>query len=367
MAVARKRGRSASIPRRDFLRMAALGAGAVALAGTARSAAASTLAPTAPAALRQGSGTVTVYSALNESTNNAFVAAFKAANPGIEVEILPLAAAGELQTRIRTERNAPRADIFIGGSSEFHDPLGTEGLLEPYMSPNAEAINPAFRHPEGNWNGWYLGIFGIVLNKDRWATEMGSMPKPTTWDDLLNPELQGKLDMPDPVKTGGGYIFLANQVFRFGRDEELAMGFMKSLHANVGQYVGTAPQGIELVGQGQFLMGPNWGHDILTAANRGQPVEFIAPQQTANEIGAVSIVKGGPNTEAAKVFVDWVLTREAGELNVQLSNRLSVLADVPPAPGAPTLEAVNLVDYDRPWATENKDRLIRKWQASVGL
>jgi iron(III) transport system substrate-binding protein len=173
--------------------------------------------------------------------------------------------------------------------------------------------------------------------------------------------------MPDPIKTGGGYIFLATQVFRFDRDEEKAFGYMKSLHANIGQYVGTSPQGIELVGQGQFLMGPNWGHDILTAANRGQPIEFAAPAQTANEIGAVSIVNGGPNTEGAKMFVDWVLTQPAAELNVKLSNRLSVLPTVPPAPGAPTLDQVTLVDYDRQWATDNKDRLLKAWQAAVGM
>jgi iron(III) transport system substrate-binding protein len=312
-------------------------------------------------------GRISVYSALNESTNNAFVDAFKKANPGFDVEVLPLAAAGELQTRIRTEKNAPKADIFIGGSSEFHDPLGKEGLLVPYKSPNAGVVKDEFKDPDGNWTGWYIGIFGIVLSKDRWAKEMANKPKPKTWDDLLAPELKGKLDMPDPVKTGGGYIFLANQVFRFGRDEAKAMDYMKKLHQNIGQYVGTAPQGIELVAQGQFLMGPNWGHDILTAASRGQPVEFIAPENTANEVGAVSIVKGGPNTEAAKKFVDWVLTKEAGELNVKLSNRLSVRSDVPPAPGAPTLESVKRVQYDRPWATQNKDRLIKLWQQTVGL
>ena len=322
--------------------------------------------PAAAQPATKATGKITIYSALNESTNNAFVDAFKKANPGLDAELLPLAAAGELQTRIRTEKNAPKADIFIGGSSEFHDPLGKEGLLEPYQSPNAQSIDPKFKDPDGNWTGWYIGIFGIVLNKDRWAREAANKPKPATWDDLLDADFKGKLDMPDPVKTGGGYIFLANQVFRFDRDEDRAMDYMKKLHANIGQYVGTAPQGIELVGQGQFLMGPNWGHDILTAASRGQPVEFIAPENTANEIGAVSIVKGGPNTAGAKAFVDWVLTKEAGELNVRLSNRLSVLPDVPPAPGAPTIESVSLVDYDRPWATENKDRLIRKWQTAVG-
>ena len=312
-------------------------------------------------------GRLTVYSALNESTNNAFVDAFKKNTPGVDVEVLPLAAAGELQTRIRTEKASPKADVFVGGPSEFHDPLGKEGLLEPYRSPNADAVDAAFKDPNGTWTGWYVGIFGLAINKDRWEREMTGKPKPTTWEDLTAPELKGKLDIPDPVKIGGGYIFLATQVFRFGRDEEQAMEYLKKLHINVGQYVGTSSQGIELVGQGKFLMGPNWGHDILTAATRGAPVEFVAPRDTANEIGAVSIVKGGPNPSAAKAFVDWVLTREAGELNVKLSNRLSVRKDVTPAPGAPTLDQVKLVDYDRVWATDNRDRLIKKWQTTVGM
>jgi iron(III) transport system substrate-binding protein len=364
-----------SVTRRELLRRAALGLGAVALLSAEPAfAAAPTIedqptAPrfSAPTTVRQGMGTVTIYSALNESTNNAFTEAFRTAHPGMETAVLPLAAAGELQTRIRTEKDSPKADIYIGGDSAFHDTLGKEGLLVPYISPNAAAVDAGFKDPDGNWTGWYLGIFGLVLNTDRWAAEMASTPKPTTWDDLLDPALSGKLDMPDPVKTGGGYICLATQVFRYDRDEEKAMAFMKALHANIGQYVGTAPQGIELVGQGQFLAGPNWGHDILTAANRGMPVEFIAPVPTGNEIGGVSIVKGGPNTEAAKMFVDWVLTPESSALNVKLSNRLSVLPSVPPAPGAPTLNQVKLVNYDRDWAAQNKDRLIRAWQAAVGM
>jgi iron(III) transport system substrate-binding protein len=338
-------------------------------AATSAPAAAGTTAPAAAgAAPRNATGRLVIYSALNESTNNAFVDAFRKAYPGISgVDVLPLAAAGELQTRIQSEKNSPKGDVFIGGSSEFHDPLGKQGLLEAYKSPNAADVDPRFKDADGNWTGWYIGIFGLVINKDRWAKEMNGKAMPKTWDELLDSDLQGKLDMPDPVKTGGGYIFLADQVFRFNRDEDKAMDYMKKLHANVGQYVGTAPQGIELVGQGQFLMGPNWGHDILTAASQGQPVQFVAPADTANEVGAVSIIKGGPNTEAAKAFVDWVLTKDAGELNVKLSNRLSVRKDVGPAPGAPTLDQVKIVDYDRPWATDNKDRLVKKWQSAVGI
>src|SRR5436305_8986372 len=116
-----------------------------AAAATSAPAAAPAAASPAAAPAAKPSGKLSIYSALNESTNNAFVDAFKKATPGVEVEILPLAAAGELQTRIQTEKNAPKADIFIGGSSEFHDPLGKAGLLEAYKSPNAEAIDPAYK------------------------------------------------------------------------------------------------------------------------------------------------------------------------------------------------------------------------------
>jgi iron(III) transport system substrate-binding protein len=120
-----------------------------------------------------------------------------------------------------------------------------------------------------------------------------------------------------------------------------------------------------LVSQGQFVGAPNWSHDILTAKSQGQPIDLVVPQETGFEIGGISIVKSGPNTESAKTFVDWVLSKEAGELNVKRSNRLSVMKDVAPAPGTPTLEQIKLVPYDRAWATTNKDRLLKKWQAVV--
>ena len=34
-------------------------------------------------------------------------------------------------------------------------------------------------------------------------------------------------------------------------------------------------------------------------------------------------------------------------LNVKLSNRVSLVPGVPPAPGAPTLDTVKMVNYDR--------------------
>lgn len=333
---------------------------------TTAAASAATTAATAAASAKP-TGRISVYSALNESTNNEFVKAFKAASPGIDVDLLPLAAAGELQTRIRAEKESPKADVFVGGDRSFHDGLGKDGLLEKYTSPNAKDISDAAKDPTGSWTGWYFGIFGFVANTDRLNKEVGGKI-PKTWDDLLDPAWKQKLVMPDPVKTGGGYIFLATQVFRFNKDEAKALDFMKKLHPQIAQYVGTAPQGIQLVSQGQFVGGPNWSHDILTEKAKNPGIALAVPENTGYEVGAVSIVKGRPaNLPAAKAFVDWILTKEAGELNVKLSNRVSVRKDVAPAPGAPTLEQVKLVSYEPDFANSNKDRLIKAWQAAVGL
>ena len=179
-------------------------------------------------------------------------------------------------------------------------------------------------------------------------------PKPATWDDLLDPAFAGMLGDARPGQDrrrlpGAGDSGLP---LRHGRRE--GAEYLKGLHANIAQYVGTSPQAIELVGQGQFLMAPNWGHDILTAANRGMPVEFVAPAQTANEVGGISIVKDGPNTEGAKTFVDWVLTEEAVEAQRQAVQPPLGAPDVPPAPGAPTLDQVTLWATTRIWATDEQ-------------
>lgn len=329
-----------------------------------------TVAPTAvpPTIAPKPTGKISIYSALNQTTNDAFFAAFKTANPGIDVDVLPLAAAGELQTRITAEKASPKADIFVGGDRAFHDALGKAGLLEAYKSPNAAPVDAAYKDANGLWTGWYLGIFSFVLNTDRFAKEMAGVKKPTTWDDLLDAKWKGNIGFPDPVKTGGGFIFLMTQVFRFNKDEAKALDYMKKLHANIAQYVGSSPQTITLTEQGQFIGAPNWAHDILTfKAQNKSPIELIVPENTGYEVGAVSIVKGGPNTNAAKAFVDWMLTKDAGALNVKLSNRVSVLKDVPPAPGAPTLDTIKVVNYDFIWASDNKDRVLKAWQTAVGM
>jgi iron(III) transport system substrate-binding protein len=325
---------------------------------------AATAAAAAATQAPQVKGKLVVYSALDQTTIDAMVAAFKKKYPDVSIDVLGVAAAGEQATRIRAEKDSPKADIFIGGSTEFHEPLAKDGLLTPYKSPIASQIDAKYSDPEGRFYGWYLGVLGIVVNTDR--LKEAKVAEPKTWDDLTDPAWKGKLAMPNPLTTGGGYIFLADQIFRLGRDEAKALDYMKRLDANAGQYTQRSPDAIDIVARGEFVAAVNWVHDILVRKKAGFPVIVVIPPDTAFEIGGVSMVKGGNNPEAAKAFIDWVLGPEAGKLNTDSSNRISVRSDVAPPEGAVKLSEVKLVNYDRDWATKEKDRLLKAWQQATG-
>ncbi len=320
-----------------------------------------------PGAGAQG-GKVVVYSALDATVTSEVLKAFERAS-GLRTEALTLAAAGTLATRIRAEKARPQADIFMGGSADFHAPLAREGLLQAYQSPRlAEAkLAREFYDAGGHWYGWYIGALAIMYNRDRFEHEMTSrgVKSPASWDDLLNPAFRGQVVLPSPITTGGGFIFMATQIFRLG-NEDRAFEWLKQLAANA-TFTPTAPAGITLVSRGEALVGMNWGHDIRAmAVNQGFPVEIVFPSDTATEIGAVSIIAGGPNPDGAKRFVDFMLGRVPQDINGKFGLRYPTRTDAPSPLGMPALTTLKFVNYNRQWAIDNMARLRERWQREIG-
>jgi iron(III) transport system substrate-binding protein len=319
-----------------------------------------------PDSASKGSGKLVVYAALNEDDIVQIQKKFKE-DTGIDIEYLRMNGAGEASTRVQAEKAAPKADILIGGSVEFYDPLAQQGLLEKYSSPNAKDLDSQFKDPNGYWQGWYMGVLGIVLNTERFKKELEpkGVKEPKSWDDLLDPKYKGLFINANPATAGSGYIFVADQLFRLG--EEKGWDYIKQLHANVHHYTPAAGDVINLTATGEFVAGMSWAHDIVKSQQKGYPIKVIVPEQTAFEIGGVGIVKGGANTENAKKFIDWLLTKPVGEMNTKVSNRYSVRKDVAPPQGMIKIEDVKLVNYDRDKAAKMKADVLKKFSEVTGV
>ena len=186
---------------------------------------------------------------------------------------------------------------------------------------------------------------------------------PETWDDLLDPNYKDVFVWANPTTAGGAYIATACQIFRLG--EDAAWDYLKTLDQNVHHYYKGAGDVISPVATGEFIASIAWAHDSFKIQQQGYPLKLIIPKQTAYEIGGSAIIKGGPNTENAKVFIDWLLTKEAQELSVATSYRYPVRTDVAAPAGLPTLEEVDLVDYDRDQAASMKEAVLEKFDAEI--
>jgi iron(III) transport system substrate-binding protein len=322
---------------------------------------------TATSATQAQTTKIVVYSALPDLETTLVHREFTK-RTGIQVEALSVAAAGTLAARITAERARPRADIFVGGSADFHAPLATEGLLLAYRSPAAaEArVNPAYIDPGGFWHGWYLGALGIIINADRWDRDMAPrrIARPATWDDLVKPEFRGHFIMPSPITTGGGYIFVAAQIFRLGEDR--AWAYLRALNANASQYTPTAPGTITLLARGEGVVGMMWAHEGIGAKLAAlQPLDTIVPPDTAFEIGAVSILKGGPNPDGARAYVDFLMSRTPQDINAKYGFRYPVRGDVPVPMGATPFADLKFVKYDRNWAIQNQQQVRDRWTREI--
>ncbi|RJL35985.1 ABC transporter substrate-binding protein [Bailinhaonella thermotolerans] len=310
----------------------------------------------------QKGGKLVVYGALHENEMARLLKAFEERS-GIKTEFVRLSA-GEIVARVQAEKAKPTGDVVLGGPSENHQALALGGMLQPYDSPVAKDYDKRFYDPGHAWHGFYVGALALAVNTERWKEEMKGRPIPKTWDELLDPALKDKLVVARPDSSGTAYNFVATQIFRLG--EAQAWDFIKKFDTTVAHYTDSGAAPARMAGAGEYPLAIAFGHDILKPIEAGYPLEIVFPQDTGFEVGAVSIVKGGPNTESAKKFVDWMLGREAGQLHTDLSKRVSIRKDVAVPDGAVPLDQLKLVDFDVQWAAQNRDKVLRAWGERVG-
>ena len=313
---------------------------------------------------------VIVYAALDEKTANDLCIAFEK-KTGIKADLaLQIEQAGSITGRIKTEAGSSRADLFIGGNSNYHADLASNNLLESYRSPIVKevGISEDFMDKSNYWTGWYLGALCMIYNTERFEKEIApkGIKAPNTWDDLLNPVYKGEVIASNPATTGGAYLMMAAQIFRL-QSEEKGFEFIRELHPNVAQYTKGANGSIPLVSQGEAIVGFAWGHDTLKQKIQGNlPITVVFPKDTGFEIGAASIIKGAPNLENAKKFIDFLLSKEAGKINADNGYRYPVRSGVDLPAGVPPFEELNLAKWDLAAAAENIDIWKKRWAEITG-
>lgn len=257
-----------------------------------------------------------IYTSMKESLISGIVEGFKKKNPGIEVDYQS-AGAGKLMAKIAAERQSGRILADIIWTSEVPDfyNMKKEGILEQYQSPVLKEILNPFEDYDGYFTAARLGTLGIAINTDKIKTP------PAQWSDLLNPEYKGAFGIADPALSGTSYMSVALLEKQFG------WGFFEKLHGNQARIGKGSGQVVDDTASGELAASLAVDYITNDKIEKGAHIALYYPPELLLAPSPVAIFKGSSNLDAAKKFVDYLLSQEAQTL-IAGEGTLPVRSDV---------------------------------------
>jgi len=190
------------------------------------------------------------------------------------------------------------------------DALVKRNVFAPYLSPERDAFVDDFKDPKGLWTGVYHNNIVLAYN-----TKMVSdKTAPKDYADLLEPQWRGKLGMDERDYTWYGTL-----AAHWGRDN--TERYMKRLAQQEPQFRRGHALIAQLVAAGEFPLGWVYSFRVETMKQEGAPVEWIESfNPVVVELGGIALGAKAKSPNAAKLFIDFVLSKE-GQTVVRGSQR----------------------------------------------
>jgi ABC-type Fe3+ transport system substrate-binding protein len=151
-----------------------------------------------------------------------------------------------------------------------------------------------------------------------------------SYRDLLKPQWAGKILLSNPsvIGTGSGW-FREN-----GKD--LGMDFMRALVRQKPFIVNDSRQAAEWLARGKYpVLIAGSGDPLADFIQDGLPVAIVEAQDSRRTLspssGIVSLINRAPHPNAAKLFLNWILTKEGQTIMTTTIGLASRRTDVPTA------------------------------------
>lgn len=265
-------------------------------------------------------GKVVLYTTTSPATRDAIIEGFSK-RTGISPDIIT-GRGGEIVTRLLAERRSGLylADAYVGGTTSILTSIKPAGALAP--------IKPVLFLPEVlDTSLWYKNTLPWV-DKDQLILQTRMMPGGSqgdiafmsgainrqeflSWQDLLRPHLKGKMSLQDPMTAGKGGKWINKGITYFGLDWD----YFKALAKQEPFITRDERLQIEWVVRGRHLLAINPDTDTgdeFRAA--GSPLEYTIFRETKDILGGgssgVALLDKAPHQNAARLFINWFLSKE---------------------------------------------------------
>lgn len=300
-----------------------------------------------------------VYTPNEEGMLNSLIPVFEDQS-GVTVQLIT-AGTGELYQRIRSEAGNPQGDIMFGGGAA--QASANKELWAEFTSANDGDMVEAGRNLTGSFTPYQADGSNLLVNTDELA-EIGV--EITSYADLLQPELKGKIAYGDPTASSSAFAQLTNMLKAVGGDYEsdASWGYVSALVTQLdGVMIGSSSQVAQDVANGEYVVALTYEPLSLNLVRSGAPVEIVYPSEGAAFLPAtIQIIAGGPNPDAAEAFIDFI-TSEAGQTIIAQETAGRPLREGIEKPGLPAFSEFATIKEDGSYVSENRDAIVERFRA----
>ena len=308
------------------------------------------------------SGLLVLYSSMTDNDIDNLIDCFNDVYPDVEVEVVN-GSAGELQARTRAEAANPQGDVQWGGLSPS-DGSKNDDIYALYTSPYEEDLPADYRSHNGRYNQDHLSTVCFCVNVNL-EKELGLEIR--TYEDLLNPALNGRIVLSDPNSSSAAWNNLCNIFAVYGYDSDEAWAIMRGLLEN-GLVISTSSSVcFKAVDNGEYVVGLTYedGADtLLKAGSENIRIQYPENGASGTTMGC-AMIENCPHPEAAKAMINFLMSPEGQEA---LATRLETLRFTNPKAHyeikyLPADDTINWVSRDTAWLIEHKAEMLEKWNA----
>ncbi len=315
----------------------------------------------AEAAPAELSGEVVLYSTMTENDLDALITCFNEVYPDIYVEQVN-GSAGELTARLRAEAENPVGDLVWGGMADSDGDANAD-IFEAWVSVYDAENMEGYTTPNGLYSMDHLSTVVFCVNTELEA-ELGL--DITSYEDLLDPALQGQITTADPNSSSSAWNNLSNIMAVFGTDSDEAWAYIEKLMPNL-VMLGSSSQVFKQVQQGEYVVGLTYEDGAVQLLKDGADnIKLVYPEEgTSASAFGTALVKGGPNPENAKAFIDFICSAEGqtalaayqeGTLRYTNANY-----ETPENAWLAPASEITWVTRDVKYMTENKPAILEHW------
>lgn len=286
--------------------------------------------------------------------------------------INPIVSEFEEQTGIRTEvctgstgellkmaedEEEPRCDIFWGGSLSTTMPKSY--LFEPYISKNEPMIQEEFKNREGNVTR-FTDVPSILMVNTNLAGDVSI----EGYEDLLKPELAGKIAMCDPAISSSAYEHLINMLYAMGDgNPDQGWDYVGKFCLNLkGSLLKSSSEVYQGVAEGRFTVGLTFEEGAAHYIADGYPVKVVYMKEgVISKPDVVCIAKGTEHQAKARQFVDFVTGKDAQTVISESLGRRSVRTDVNEPEYLLDKQDIHIIHDEEAVVKENKEEWLSRF------